>query len=283
MPGIKSKALLLAALTANFIIHPAETYGTERITITPGRGASLQGVRTYSGVVMAAYQKVYAMNFEIWKPTDLPAGWYATFDGFPVAQIAENRWVYGQLDIDGTISPTNILVGSVVPSSVPGLARIAAVWSYGRSANSPEFQKIREYRCNRMGWLNDGYVNTIIAWHTNRIGVYVWLGNRWKKFVPNSGEYTYQMLKRVSPYIADELRKNHAWYQGGEPVEIADLARQWGYIWSGKVILESLKAYQDSGGDNGNVTSLHETSSSSSSETPAPSAPETPSAQWDVD
>lgn len=283
MPGIKSKALLLAALAANLIIHPAESLGTERITITPGRGASLQGVRTYSGVVMAAYQKVYAMNFEIWKPTDLPAGWYATFDGFPVAQIAENRWVYGQLDIDGTIRPTNILVGSVVPSSVPGLARIAALWSYGKSANSPEFQKIREYMCNRMGWLNDGYVNTIIAWHTNRIGVWVWLGNRWKKFVPNSGEYTYQMLKRVSPYIADELRKNHAWYQGDEPLEIADLARQWGYIWSGRVILESLKAYQDSGGGDGNVTSFHESSSISGSETPAPSEPETPSAQWDVD
>lgn len=284
MPGIKSKALLLAALTANLIIHPAESSGTERITITPGHGASLQGVRTYSGVVMAAYQKAYAMNFEIWKPTDLPAGWYATFDGFPVAQIAENRWVYGQLDIDGTIRPTNVLVGSVVPSSVPGLARIAAVWSYGKSVNSPEFQKIREYMCNRMGWLNDGYVNTIIAWHTNRIGVYVWLGNRWKKFVPHSGEYTYQMLKRLSPYIADELRKNHAWYQGGEPMEIADLARQWGYIWSGKVILETLKAYQDtSGSDGGQVTSLREAAPSSSNETPAPPEPETPSAQWDVE
>ena len=284
MPGIKSKALLLAALTANLIIYPAESYATERITITPGNGASLQGVRTYSGVVMAAYQKVYAMNFEIWKPTDLPAGWYATFDGFPVAQIAENRWVYGQLDIDGTIRPTNVLVGSVVPSSVPGLARIAAVWSYGKSANSPEFQKIREYRCNRMGWLNDGYVNTIIAWHTNRIGVYVWLGNRWKKFTPHAGEYTYQMLKRLSPYIADELRKNHAWYQGGEPMEIADLARQWGYIWSGKVILETLRAYREGGSsESGQVTSFHESSPSSSNESPAPSAPETPSAQWDVD
>ncbi len=282
MPGIKSKALLLAALTANLIIYPAESYGTERITITPGRGASLQGVRTYSGVVMAAYQKVYAMNFEIWKPADLPAGWYATFDGFPVAQIAENRWVYGQLDIDGTIRPTNVLVGSVVPSSVPGLARIAAVWSYGKSANSPEFQKIREYMCNRMGWLNDGYVNTIIAWHTNRVGVYVWLGSRWKKFVPHSGEYTYQMLKRLSPYIADELRKNHAWYQGGEPAEIADLARQWGYIWSGKVILENLKAYHDTSGNEGQVTSLY-TPELSNPEPVAPSEPESPGAQWDVD
>ena len=137
---MRTRALLLASLCLAAI---SSAEAVERITVTPGAGASLEGVRTYSGVVMGAYQKVYAMNFEIWKPADLPAGWYATFDGFPVAQIAENRWVYGQLGIDGTIKPTNVLVGSVVPSNVPGLARIAAVWSYGRSADSLEFQKIR--------------------------------------------------------------------------------------------------------------------------------------------
>ena len=279
MPGIKTKALLLSALCLA-AVQPAEAL--EHINLTPGSGASLQGTRTYSGVVMAAYQKVYAMNFEIWKPSDLPAGWYATFDGFPVAQIAENRWVYGQLDIDGTIRPTNVLVGSVVPSNVPGLARVAAVWSYGRSVNSPEFQKIRKMRCNRMGWLNDGYVNTIIAWNTRKPDVYIWLGDRWKKLTPRTGEYTWQMLKRLSPWIADELRKNHAWYQGGEPMEIADLARQWGYIWGGRVILESLKAYRDSNGSGGHVTSFRGTSSGSSGSS-APAQHESPGAQWDVD
>ena len=118
MSGTFTRAFLLTGLL--FTIAQPANYAdaAERITINPGNGASLQGARTYSGVVMAAYQKVYAMNFEIWKPSDLPAGWYATFDGFPVAQIAENRWVYGQLDIDGTIRPTNVLVGSVVPSKI---------------------------------------------------------------------------------------------------------------------------------------------------------------------
>ena len=264
-------------------VSPAPT--RERLTIAPGAGVTLQGTRTYSGVVMAAYQKAYAMNFEVWKPADLPAGWYATFDGFPVAQIAENRWVYGQLGVDATIRPTNILVGSVVPSSVPGIARIAAVWSYGKSIDSPEFQKIRKQMCNRMGWLNDGHINTIIAWNTSRPGVWIWLGNRWRKFTPRVGEYTWQMIKRLRPYIAEELHKNHAWYQGGEPLEVADLARQWGYIWGGRVILESIKAFQDSNGsDGGQVTSFRESSSSGSSKgNSAP--PSTPSSgpRWDVD
>lgn len=284
MHSINTKTLILAALSAN-LLACQQTYALERITITPGSGASLYGSRTYSGTVMAAYQKPYAMNFEIWKPSDLPAGWYATFDGFPVAQIAENRWVYGQIDIDGTIRPTNVLVGSVVPSNVPGLARIAAVWSYGKALDSKEFQRVRTFLCNRMGWLNDGYINTIIAWHTQKPGVWVWLGDRWKKFTPRSGEYTWQMLKRLSPYIADELRKNNAWYQGGEPVEVADLARQWGFIWGGKVILESLKTYGPDNGDH-NVTSFRDTSNNSGgNNSPAPSEPanEPTGPQWDVD
>ena len=279
----KFKFLFMVLL---LIMFSSNLQAAERLTVNPN-GAVLYGARTYSGVVMSAYQKVYAMNFEIWKPRDLPAGWYATFDGFPVAQIAENRWVYGQLGIDGAIRPTNILVGSVVPSSVPEITRIASVWGYGRYLDSKEFLKIFEYRCNRMGWLNlDQYqASTLIAWNTRKVGVWLWLGNRWKKFVPRYGEYTWQMLKRLTPYIADELRKANAWYQGGEPLEVADLARQEGLIWGGKVILESLRAYQDSGGSDSNVTSMKDSSSGSEdNETPQEPQEETQTGpRWDVD
>ena len=284
MPGIKTKTLLLSALclTAN-LIHSAGA--TERITITPGNGASLQGTRTYSGVVMAAYQKVYAMNFEIWKPGDLPAGWYATFDGFPVAQIAENRWVYGQIGLEGVIRPTNVLVGSVVPDKVPGLVRVAAMWNYAKYIDNPEFLKVQNYNCNRMGWLDlDKYnASTLIAWNTRQIGVWLWLGNRWRRFFPNSGEYTWQMIKRIAPYISKELRKADAWYLNGEPEEVANLARQWGWIWGGKVVLESLKAYRDSGGNEGNVTSMSSSSSSSSGGGSNSGNNNNSSGQWDVD
>ena len=237
----------------------------------------------FRGTVMSAYQQAYAMNFEIWKPQDLPAGWYATFDGYPVAQIAENRWVYGQLGIDGAIRPTNILIGSVIPSNVPGLLRIAAVGGYTRFMNNEAFMKIREYRINHMGWLNDGYLNTIIAWHTSTPGVIIWLGNRWKRLTPNTGEYTWQMLKRLKPWILEELRKNNIFYPSGEPFEVADLSRQWGVHWSGRVILETLSAFRDSGG-NGNPTSLRDSPSSSSGGNDTPSENKTDSGpQWDVD
>ncbi len=273
--------ILLISLLLAVPLHSAE-----RLQFQPG-GVVLYGARSYSGAVISAYQKSYAMNFEVWKPQDLPAGWYATFDGFPVAQIAENRWVYGQLNTDGAIMPTNILVGSVVPSRVPGITRIAAVWSWGKSLNSPEFHWIRRTTANRMGWLYNEYVNTIIAWDTHKPGVYFWLGNKWRKFSPRSSEYTWQMIKRISPYIASELHKNHAYNYGGEPVEAADLARQWGWIWGGRVVIEKFKTYghEGSGGTETTTTSFSESSTSSpeTNDTPQENQNNNNGGQWDVE
>ncbi len=228
------------------------------------------------------YQKSYAMNFEIWKPMGLPAGWYATFDGFPVAQIAENRWVYGQIGSDGAIVPTDVLVGSVIPSEVPGLLRVAFVWGNERFFNDREFLKIREYMCNRMGWLYDSNISTIIAWHVYQPYVWIWLGNRWRKFTPYNGEYAWQMLKRLSPYIIEELRKSGNFYLPGEPYEIADIARQWGYIWLGKVSFSELQNHRDSNSSESSY-SLRSSSSSSSGGGNSPSEPSGGGSQWDID
>ena len=238
----------------------------------------------YSYPVLSAYQKAYAMNFEIYRPSGLPAGWYATFDGFPVAQIAENRWVYGQLNYDGAIRPTNILVGSVFPSSVPGLVRVAAVF-YDSGLHTNEYMQIRELRINRMGWLNDDGMNTIIAWHTSKPVIRVWLGNRWLRLEPNSGEYVWQVLLRWKGFIIDELRKNHVIFYD-EPSDAANMARQWGYIWVGRVILRKLRDYKSDGGGN-NVTSLRDNSGSGSNNNNTPDENNNNNnrsrGQWDVD
>lgn len=278
---LKIKTLpAVLALSVFVMAHAASA----QVYVQPG-ATMLNSPQTYSGAVIAAYQQAYAMRFEVWKPYDLPAGWYATFDGFPVAQVAENRWVYGQFAPEGIIRPTNILVGSVVPSNVPGLVRIASAWSSGRYIHDSEFLVIRDYMVNRMGWLNDGRLNTIIAWRSGRAEIYIWLGNRWKRLTPNPGEYTWQMLKRLTPWITDELRKANALYMGGEPLEVADLARQWGMIWGGRVVIESMNSMGYDGGSNSSsgTTSLRDTSTSTGNEsTPAPQQNDN-NGQWDVD
>ena len=94
------------------------------------------------------------------------------------------------------------------------------------------------------------------------------------------------MIKRLSPYIADQLRRNGAYLYGGEPLEVADLARQWGYIWGGRVILESLRTYGHDGGgrEASATTSMRDNSGGSSGSSPStPQEPSRNEGQWDVD
>ena len=240
-----------------------------------------EGYRLMPGMaVLAAYQRPYAMNFEVWKPEGLPAGWYATFDGFPVAQVAENRWVYGQMGMDGALVPTDVLVGSVVPSEVPGLVRVAATWGARKYFDSPAFRKVLDHHCDRMAFLREPFVSTAIAWSTREPGVWVWLGSRWKRIVPEPGEYTWQALKRQRTWIIEELRRNNVWWFGGEADDLADLARQWGLLWGGSLALDSLNAYR---ADTGGNDASSEGGSVSHTSTPgSPSDDNNSRGDWDV-
>lgn len=233
------------------------------ILLQPGYGLA------YDAAVMGAYQRPYAMNFEIWKPEGLPAGWYATFDGFPVAQIRENFWVYGQVGMDGALVPTDVLVGSVIPSDVPGLVRVAASWRGRMILDSPAFRKILNHHCDRMGILSDPLMRTAVAWNTMKPDVWVWLGDRWKRITPNPGEYAWQALKRHRAWISEELRRNKIWWFGGEADELADLARQWGMLWGGSMGMNTLTAYRT---DSGNDSTTRETTTTASS-APSPGSP----------
>lgn len=196
---------------------------------------------------MGAYQQAYAMNFDVYQPSGLPSGWYATFDGFPVTQVSPNKWVYGQVGYDGAIIPTDILVGSVIPQNVPGLARAAFTGNYGAQVNSEAFRKILNYDVNRMGVLNDNALRTIIAWNTQRPSVYLWLGDRWKRFSPGAGEYAWQVLKNNQAWINEELRRNGV-IAYGDTFDFANAARQWGVLWIGDVDLLQLNYIRHSNG-----------------------------------
>ena len=251
--GRKTWAALILALAGVFCAAGAEAAPYPSPNPAAGYQPGGYAIQPWMPeMALAAYQKAYAMNFEIWKPVGLPAGWYATFDGFPVAQVAENRWVYGQMGLDGALAPTDVLVGSVVPSDVPGLARVAQAWGVVRYADDPEFQKILKYRCDRMAYLNDPVVRTAIAWNSQSPVLWIWLGKRWTRLTPRSGEYTWQMLKRLRPWLAEQLRENNVWFLG-EGEELANLARQWGMLWGGSLSVQRVSGYNsgNGGGDGG--------------------------------
>jgi hypothetical protein len=64
-------------------------------------------------------QPLYAgMNFYVYRPYNLPAGWYVTFDGYPVVRTSSGAWVYGAMSQNGLV-PTAFVVGSINPASLP--------------------------------------------------------------------------------------------------------------------------------------------------------------------
>lgn len=247
-------------------------------SFVPGGGCApgvSTGCRIAGNAVFAAYQKAYAMNFEVWRPEGMPGGWYATFDGFPVAQIAPNRWVYGRTGGDGCLVPTCVLVGSVVPANVPELARVAATWVCNDFIRSREFRMILEYGCDHMGILEDPLVRTVIAWRSGRPGVWVWLADRWGRVSPSGGQHTWEALGKKRPWIAERLRERDCFWVCGDAWDLADLARTWGLVWHGDVPMRFLSSYrQDEGGRGGRGGGFH----------PAPTPPpsDNPGGQWDV-
>ena len=231
-----------------------------------------------ANTVMAAYQRPYALNFEVWRPQGMPAGWYATFDGFAVAQVAPNRWVYGRTGVDGCIVPTDVLVGSIVPMRVSELTRVTAPWMCGDFLRCDEFRKVRALGCDSMGILEDPLACTILAWRSGRPGVWVWLADRWKKVSPVGGQYTWEALRLRRPWILEQLREKEFFWTCGNACDLANLARSWGILWHGPIPLNSLGTYP-SGNDGGRGGH-----SSGSSPTTSPSNPgeENPGSQWDV-
>jgi uncharacterized membrane protein YgcG len=208
---------------------------------------------------MAAYQRIYGMNFEIYRPAGLSPGWFVTFDGYPVAQVAPNHWVYGRVERPGTLVATDVAVGSVVPMDIPELARIAvSLWRSG-AYETKAFRRIAFSGLDNMGVLDDPLSYTPIAWKSGEPGLRVWLGDRWFKISPAGGQSTAQALEARHAFIVHALRKKSEPWTRSDTQELADLAREWGYLWRGAVSFSALYRYRDGfkdGGDGGVLAGL---------------------------
>lgn len=63
-------------------------------------------------------QPAYAgLSFYVYRPYNMPAGWFVTFDGYPVMKAKDGKWIYGFYDGKGIV-PSGYVVGSVVPGAV---------------------------------------------------------------------------------------------------------------------------------------------------------------------
>jgi len=204
-----------------------------------------------AGTTIAAYQEIYNMNFEVADQAGVPAGWFVTFDGYPVAQVRPNHWVYGRTVNPGVLIPTEVAVGSVVPMDVPQLARVALPLLHSGAYDTEQFRSITLSRFDSMGVLDDPFAYTPIAWKKGEAGLRIWLGDNWYTIVPSAGKSAYQALMDKRPFIVTTLSKKSVVWTMSDTQELADLAREWGYLWHGHVPFASLRAHsslESSGG-----------------------------------
>jgi len=213
------------------------------------------------------HQPSYAgMRFYVYRPHNLPPGWYATFDGYPVFRNRDGVWVYGTFAGPNLI-PTHFVVGSIVPSmaglipyaqplqisSFTTLPRVPQMvtqpWPIivgdppTHSTYKPDwlfnsrFMALGSWRetVDRIGILHR--VNTPVAWRGDfpRV-IYAWNGNIWFQMMAREGDRPVDVLRDNMHTLTRQVRQNNfTWFQVDMPI-LAQQAGQWGFYWMGEVM-----------------------------------------------
>lgn len=220
--------------------------------------------------LLVAQPSYAGMTFYVYRPYNMPADWYVTFDGYPVKKNPDGVWVYGTSN-GPNLTPTNYIVGSVVPSmagitpwvqpsqiselrkaphrevtavrqSAPPASKLAAgqthsTWIPDWTYNS-RFMAVGNWKqsVDRMGVLHNPAVP--VAWKgTHPTVIYVWTGRSWYQVTPREYQAPLSALKGELYSIVRMVKHNEfEWYEEDMPV-LAQQATAWGYYWMGEVVL----------------------------------------------
>lgn len=228
--------------------------------------------KVYVAEPLLVAQPSYAgMQFYVYKPYGMPKNWYATFDGYPVTKNKDGVWVYGTY-AGPNLTPTNYIVGSVIPS-MAGLSpytrsvQISSISTLpqpgsGMAVRQPttvtrvpagganstympdwlfdsRFMALGNWKqsVDRIGILHKPAVP--VAWSGNNPKViYAWNGRSWYQMTAHEGQRPVDVLKNNLYSLTRMVNHNDfVWYEADMPV-LAQQATTWGYYWMGEVVPE---------------------------------------------
>lgn len=208
------------------------------------------------------------MTFYVYKPYNMPPGWYVTLDGYPVKKNPDGMWVYGTSEGPNLVA-TNYVVGSVVPS-MAGLTKwITDVQiSELRKLPNAEMQSVRQGGFTRSQMAQGKNYSTYIPdWTYNpafmaignwkgsvdRIGVlnnpiapiawkgehpkvlYIWTGKTWYQLDVQESRTPVNAIRRDYTNLRRFIRgSGFKWYEQDMPI-LAQQAKAWGYYWLGEI------------------------------------------------
>ena len=208
------------------------------------------------------------MTFYVYKPYNMPKGWYVTLDGYPVKKNPDGMWVYGNAEGPNLVA-TNYVVGSVVPS-MAGITKwisdvqvselrklpteeIFAVRQSGFSRSemaqgkkystyipawtyNPAFMAVGNWKpsVDRLAVLGD--LGVPAAWKgTNPKLIYIWTGSLWYQLDTGDFRSPKKAVARNYTTLRQLIRgSGFKWYAQDTPV-LAQQSRAWGYYWLGEI------------------------------------------------
>lgn len=185
------------------------------------------------------------MSFYVYRPYDMPAGWFVTYDGYPVTRTSGGNWVYGVQGGSGVYLASGYVVGSIVPMVVPQLAVVGQPQTISTGATVPtvpqwladtNFTVISKWgkMVNRMAVLNRPRIP--LAWKGDRPEVlYGWTGKSWYQMRCRKDEFPAETLKRHVYELTRMANENNFKWNDSDTALLAAQAPVWGYLWMGRV------------------------------------------------
>ncbi|MCF4113405.1 MULTISPECIES: hypothetical protein [Dethiosulfovibrio] len=204
---------------------------------------------TYIAEPVLVTQPVYdGMSFYVYRPYNMPAGWFVTYDGYPVSRGNGGNWVYGVPRNDGTLVHTGYVVGSVVPFQQANLTPVVTVPANNGVMTSGAMPLTPR-------WLADDNFLTVTRWHrmVDRLAVlhkpkiplawkgdrpevlYGWTGKSWYQMICKDGESPAETLKRHVYELTRMYKQNGSRWNDGDTAVLAAHAPAWGFLWVGRI------------------------------------------------
>lgn len=196
-------------------------------------------------------------EFYVYRPYNMPAGWFVTFDGFAVTKTKDDVWVYGTVQ-GGAPAPTNYIVGTVSPA-------LAGIIPYHSAREREQLELARQpvgaaaNQVPRQVYMPDWAVNPGFLAFSNwrgsvdRVGVLVplgvpvvwkgenpraifaWTGKKWSQINVRESQRAIDALK-LGLYSLTKLKNTSGfnWYKEDTNL-LRDKAVALGYYWMGEV------------------------------------------------
>lgn len=198
------------------------------------------------------------MSFYVYRPYNMPAGWFVTYDGYPVTRGTGGNWVYGVRGGAGVYNTSGYVVGSVVPMSVPQLAIVGQpqVAVSQPMAMQPQMMMPNQILAPSVPhWLANSNFTVVSKWgrmvdrmavlHRPRLPlawkgdhpkvIYGWTGKSWYQMRCTKNQSPAETLKMHVYELTRMANENNCNWNDSDTAILGSQAPVWGYLWMGRV------------------------------------------------